>query len=211
MGNFLISSSSGSPDKPYNLVAEGGRFIAEFVASLEAPMMAMVFTTAKSAETALNASVGADCAGSPACFALPSRQPHDQTRKLLSELIALPSVNPAFSAPGDAHAGEQGVADFLAAFATRAKIDVEFKSFARAFNLIARLTPAGDSPCILLAPHLDTVNTVNEEQLVPQKGGRLMAGARATRKARWLRSFKRSANWLPQNSARAKRKSFLLA
>ena len=37
--------------------------------------------------------------------------------KLLRELIALPSVNPAFLPAGDLRAGEKGVADFLTATA----------------------------------------------------------------------------------------------
>ena len=43
-----------------------------------------------------------------------------RTEKLLAELIALPSVNPAFLPPRHPHAGEQRVADFLAATAARA-------------------------------------------------------------------------------------------
>ena len=39
------------------------------------------------------------------------------TEKLLRELIALPSVNPAFLPLDDSRAGEQSVADFLAAVA----------------------------------------------------------------------------------------------
>ena len=60
-----------------------------------------------------------------------------RTEKLLAELIALPSVNPAF-VPSDgtsarqAHqphpfAGEQCVADFFAAVAARAGLEVEFQ------------------------------------------------------------------------------------
>jgi len=40
-----------------------------------------------------------------------------RTEKLLAELIALPSVNPAFLPPRHPHAGEKRVADFLAATA----------------------------------------------------------------------------------------------
>ena len=42
-----------------------------------------------------------------------------RTAKLLAELIALPSVNPAYAPPNDPQAGEQRVADFLAAEAAR--------------------------------------------------------------------------------------------
>ncbi len=81
--------------------------------------------------------------------------------KLLRELIALPSVNPAFLPLHDLRAGEQRVADFLAATAARAGLAVEFQSvFPGRNNLLARLTPVGEvKQRILLAPHLDTVGT----------------------------------------------------
>ena len=50
-----------------------------------------------------------------------------RTEKLLAELIALPSVNPAFLPPRHPLAGERQVADFLAATAARAGLEVEFK------------------------------------------------------------------------------------
>lgn len=98
------------------------------------------------------------------------------TAKLLSELIALPSVNPAFLPAGDVRAGEQRVADFVAVIAARAGLDIEFqKVLPGRANLLARLRPTGKiSQTILLAPHLDTVPPASEEQFVPQKrGGRL--------------------------------------
>lgn len=101
-----------------------------------------------------------------------------ETAKLLSELIALPSVNPAFLPPGDAWAGEQRVADFLAAVAANAGLDIEFqKALPGRVNLIARLRPSGKiSRTILLAPHMDTVPPVNEEQLIPRKQGDRLFG-----------------------------------
>jgi acetylornithine deacetylase/succinyl-diaminopimelate desuccinylase-like protein len=82
-----------------------------------------------------------------------------QTDKLLRELIALPSVNPAFLPANDPQAGEQCVADFLAATAARAGLDVELQTVLPGrSNVLARLTPPGKiSRRILLAPHLDTV------------------------------------------------------
>ena len=50
-----------------------------------------------------------------------------RTEKLLAELIALPSVNPAFLPPRHSHAGEKRVADFLATVAARAGLEVEFQ------------------------------------------------------------------------------------
>jgi acetylornithine deacetylase/succinyl-diaminopimelate desuccinylase-like protein len=50
-----------------------------------------------------------------------------RTEKLLAELIALPSVNPAFLPPRHPHAGEKRVADFLATVAARAGLEIEFQ------------------------------------------------------------------------------------
>jgi len=104
-----------------------------------------------------------------------------RTEKLLAELIALPSVNPAFVPPDAAsarqarHFGERNVADFLAATAARAGLEVEFqKVFSGRSNLVARLLPRNKiRRTILLAPHLDTVGA-DESQFVPRrKNGRL--------------------------------------
>lgn len=82
-----------------------------------------------------------------------------ETGKLLSELIALASVNPAFLPTGDARAGEQRVAEYLAAVAARAGLEVEIHPVLQGRpNLVARLTPPGRiRQRILLVPHLDTV------------------------------------------------------
>jgi len=114
-----------------------------------------------------------------------------RTEKLLAELIARPSVNPAFL-PQDAvgprcraasddqqvvptRFGEQRVADFLASVARRAGLEVEFqKVLPGRANLIARLLPRHKiRQTILLAPHLDTVGA-DDSQFVPRrKNGRL--------------------------------------
>jgi succinyl-diaminopimelate desuccinylase len=116
-----------------------------------------------------------------------------RTEKLLAELIALPSVNPAFVPLSPAvgprgravsddqqvvpntHAGEQRVAEFLASVAARAGLEVEFqKVLPGRSNVIARLLPRNKiRQTILLAPHLDTVGA-DESQFVPRrKNGRL--------------------------------------
>lgn len=78
--------------------------------------------------------------------------------KLLRELIALPSVNPAFMPARDARAGEQRVADFLTASAARGGLDVSIsEALPGRSNLIAQLTPARPRQRIVLAPHMDTV------------------------------------------------------
>jgi acetylornithine deacetylase/succinyl-diaminopimelate desuccinylase-like protein len=88
-----------------------------------------------------------------------------EPEKLLRELIALPSVNPAFLPPGDQRAGEWRVADFLASLAAKAGVALEFqevfppKALLRGrSNLVVRLEPLGRArKRIILAPHLDTV------------------------------------------------------
>jgi acetylornithine deacetylase/succinyl-diaminopimelate desuccinylase-like protein len=98
------------------------------------------------------------------------------TAKLLREIIALPSVNPAFLPDNHPHAGEQCVADFLAVTAARAGLEVEFqKVLPNRANIIARLLPPNKTrQRILLAPHLDTVNVAHESQFSPgTKGGKI--------------------------------------
>ena len=99
-----------------------------------------------------------------------------RTEKLLRELIALPSVNPAFAAANDPHAGEDRMADFLAATAARAGLPVQFQNISpRRANFITRLSPAGKiKQRILLAPHLDTVPAASAKQFAPlKKNGRI--------------------------------------
>jgi succinyl-diaminopimelate desuccinylase len=93
-----------------------------------------------------------------------------QSEKLLCDLIALPSVNPAFLPAGHPHAGEGRVAEYLAAWAARAGWEVGWQDVLPGRrNLIVRLTPLGEvKRRILLAPHLDTVAPFSEGQLVPQ-------------------------------------------
>ncbi|EEF58964.1 M20 family metallopeptidase [Pedosphaera parvula] len=99
-----------------------------------------------------------------------------RTQKLLAELIALPSVNPAFLPAGHPRSGEHRVVDFLTATAAKAGLDVDQQQvFPQRCNLIAQLSPTGEvRQRILLAPHLDTVDVASEDQLVPAiKNGRL--------------------------------------
>ena len=98
-----------------------------------------------------------------------------KTEKLLRELITLPSVNPAFLPAQDPHAGEQRVADFLAATAAQAGLDVELQPVAGGrSNLLARLLPRGKvRQRVLLAPHLDTVNATEGQFTPAKRSGRL--------------------------------------
>lgn len=99
-----------------------------------------------------------------------------KVEQLLRDLIALPSVNPAFLSPNDPRGGEQRVADFLAASAARAGLDVELQEvFPCRPNLLARLTPTAKvRQRIVFAPHLDTVGGESPRIFRPRtKGGRL--------------------------------------
>jgi acetylornithine deacetylase/succinyl-diaminopimelate desuccinylase family protein len=98
-----------------------------------------------------------------------------RTEKLLAELIALPSVNPAFLPPRHQNAGEKNVADFLASVAARAGLEIEFqKVLPNRSNLIARLRPKNKiRQTILLAPHLDTVGADGTKFIPQRKNGRL--------------------------------------
>ena len=99
-----------------------------------------------------------------------------KTARLLSELIALPSVNSAFLPANHPHAGETRAADYLAALGKRAGLDIEFQTVVPGRkNVLARLRPSGKvRQTILLAPHLDTVNVVSDAQLKPTtRNGRI--------------------------------------
>ena len=78
--------------------------------------------------------------------------------RLLQDLIALPSVNPAFFSDPNLH-GEHRVAEFLASAARRHGLEVELQPVVPGrSNLLVRLTPRGQvRQRVLLAPHLDTV------------------------------------------------------
>ena len=93
-----------------------------------------------------------------------------EPEKLLRELIALPSVNPTFLPPNDPAAGEGRVADFLAAWAARAGLEVDLQAVQPGrMNLLAVLRARGRvKQRILLAPHLDTVPAASPEQFEPR-------------------------------------------
>jgi succinyl-diaminopimelate desuccinylase len=96
--------------------------------------------------------------------------------QLLKELVALPSVNPAFLPDNHPHGGEQRVADYLVDLATKAGLDVDKQEVVDdRFNVIVRLSPMGQiKRRIVLAPHMDTVPVVDERQLTPEvKNGKL--------------------------------------
>jgi acetylornithine deacetylase/succinyl-diaminopimelate desuccinylase-like protein len=96
------------------------------------------------------------------------------TERLLRDLVALPSVNPAFLPSGDPLAGESRVAEFLGATGARAGLDVSFEEvFPGRSNLFVRLSPPGKvNNRVLLAPHLDTVVASAEQFLPKTRNGR---------------------------------------
>ena len=94
----------------------------------------------------------------------------------MRDLIALPSVNPAFLPPNDPRAGEKRVADFLVETARRGGLDVEWQEvFPKRSNVLVRLRPSAKiRQRVLLAPHMDTVGAASEDQFTPVlKNGRL--------------------------------------
>ncbi len=93
-----------------------------------------------------------------------------RTGKLLAELIALPSVNPAFAPPEGSgfgfarpvspNFGEKNVAEYLADIASGFGLEVQWQKVlpGRANLLVLRLRPKKRiCQTLLLAPHLDTV------------------------------------------------------
>ena len=105
-----------------------------------------------------------------------------QVVKLLRDLIALPSVNNAFLPPGDPHAGEQLVADYLKNRARKACLEIETQATnSGRDNLIVRLKPLGQATHrIILAPHMDTVGGDLDKIFRPTKKGERLHGRGAS-------------------------------
>ena len=101
-----------------------------------------------------------------------------QVVKLLRDLIALPSVNNAFLPPGDPHAGEELVADYLKNRARKAGLEIETQETnSGRDNLIVRLKPLGQATHrIILAPHMDTVGGDLDKIFRPTKKGERLHG-----------------------------------
>ena len=89
--------------------------------------------------------------------------------QLLRDLIAIPSINPAFTTANHPLTGEARVAQHLLGIARRAGLDAELSPVLPSrSNLIVRLMPKGKVRArVLLAPHLDTVTIQDESQLKP--------------------------------------------
>lgn len=98
-----------------------------------------------------------------------------KTEKLLCELIALPSVNPAFLAGPAGRGGELKVSEFLGATLKKAGLELEWqKVLPGRANLLATLSPT-EKPRhrVVLAPHLDTVDGADEQFTPQKKAGRI--------------------------------------
>jgi succinyl-diaminopimelate desuccinylase len=98
--------------------------------------------------------------------------------KLLRELIAIPSVNPALPADAD-WTGECRMADFLAHQGDRAGLEIEFQEVTnQRRNILSRLTPPGGRPKrrVLMAPHMDTVGVDGPQRLKPRRQGDRLFG-----------------------------------
>ncbi len=96
--------------------------------------------------------------------------------RLLRDLIALPSVNPAFAAGAGSLSGEHRVGDYLLAVGARAGLSVERWPVTEGrSNVLIRLSPAGRvRHRVVMAPHMDTVTVEEPGQLEPRvKGGRV--------------------------------------
>jgi acetylornithine deacetylase/succinyl-diaminopimelate desuccinylase-like protein len=99
--------------------------------------------------------------------------------RLLRELIALPSVNPALMPPNDPRAGEERVAKFLTHIAHRGGLEAERREvFPHRHNILARYRPMGARQRVILAPHMDTVGQVSmsDSLFVPKKVGDRLFG-----------------------------------
>lgn len=103
---------------------------------------------------------------------------HSDVVRLLRDLIAIPSVNPAFLPAGDPRAGEGRVGEFVAAAGARAGLAVDFQEVrpGRQNVLLRYLPPDRVARRILLAPHLDTVGSLDgsDDVFLPKiEGGRV--------------------------------------
>src|SRR5512140_2615061 len=118
---------------------------------------------------------GAECSGQVPGAVKKLFCPMITPRKALQELVALPSVNPAFLPEGHARAGEARVADYLAGEGKRAGLDLDWGLVLPGRpNLLLRLCAKGKPrQRVILAPHLDTVNGENEQFTPRVSKGRL--------------------------------------
>ena len=94
--------------------------------------------------------------------------------QLLRDLVARPSINPAF-VDDPAVSGEERVAELLIDRARQADLDIRRQAVLPGRkNLLVRLTPAGKvQRRIILAPHMDVVPAEAKQFNPVIKNGRL--------------------------------------
>lgn len=97
---------------------------------------------------------------------------------LLLELIALPSINPAFLEGRPQLTGEKRVSDLLECWCKKAGMDVATRLVLPGrHNLFASLAPPlKPTGRVVLAPHLDTANIQSEDLLTPRVEGERIYG-----------------------------------
>ena len=98
-----------------------------------------------------------------------------EVAKLLRDLVALPSINPAFLPNEAEHTGEERVASFLTDLARKKGIEISRQNVLPGRkNLLVRLKPRGKvKRRIILAPHLDVVPAKDKQFIPIVKNGRL--------------------------------------
>ena len=118
--------------------------------------------------------MAAPTSDAPARAMASSNNSMTKTERALARTHRAAQREPGIRAGADPRAGEQRVADFLAA-AARAGLEVEFQAVSPGrSNVLARLSPRGKArQRILLAPHLDTVNAADEQFTPAKRNGRL--------------------------------------
>ena len=132
-----------------------------------------------------------------------------KTEKLLRELIALPSVNPAFLPARHPHAGEQRVAEFLAATAAQAGLDVEFQAGCQGPLESARAPLAsrqGAATGPARAAHGHGERRRGTIHAAPAATAASLAAAPATPRVRWRPCSWRCAKWRKAGSGRRTRR-----
>jgi succinyl-diaminopimelate desuccinylase len=136
-----------------------------------------------------------------------------ETQKLLGELVALPSVNPAFLPEGHRDAGEARVGEFVAAAAARAGLEVGLQAVApNRSNVTAKLSPAGKvKQTILLAPHMDTVKPSEDGQFVPRVAKGRLHGRGACDTKGSIAAMLAALSALARNGRRPTRTEFIFA
>ncbi|MCZ7634587.1 MAG: M20/M25/M40 family metallo-hydrolase [Verrucomicrobia bacterium] len=124
--------------------------------------------------------------------------------RMLRELVALPSVNPAFLPAGDPLGGEERATAWLAALADRWGLGVERQSVLPGRdNLWVRLEPSGRRrQRVILAPHLDTVAAMPKQLRPVRRDGRLYGRGACDTKGSVAAMFSALGKWRAAGAGR---------